>query len=195
MYKAVKRLILASGSPRRRELLSGCGLKFEVIIPGSDETPEDGESPEEMVKRLAMIKAEEISRQHSAAAVIGADTTVVLGKSVMGKPSDVKEAQEMLSKLQGNYHEVWGGFALLNPKDGVRHVEAHCTKVKIASLGQQAIKAYVQTGEPMDKAGAYAAQGIGAAFIERIEGSYTNVVGLPLTAVLATLVRYGIIEV
>jgi septum formation protein len=187
-------LILASGSPRRLELLQGCGLSFEVLVSGCDEENLAGESPEQMVKRLAEAKARFVAQKHPGAWVLGADTDVVLDGEILGKPQDAQDAEKMLAKIQGREHLVWGGFAILNQARGITHVEAHLSRVQIAPLNERVIRSYVATGEPLDKAGAYAVQGLGAAFISRIEGSYTNVVGLNLEAVLRKLNELGVVE-
>ncbi|NDC36544.1 MAG: septum formation protein Maf [Proteobacteria bacterium] len=185
-------LILASGSPRRRDLLAEAGLRFEVAVSDIPELPGQNEAPDMLARRLALEKALAIASQHPNAWVLGADTDVSLDGEILGKPSSIEDARRLLRKIQGRRHEVWGGFALVHHARNVSHVEAHCTLVEIAPMDEATIAWYVNTGEPMDKAGAYGAQGIGAQFIKSIEGSYTNVVGLALYQVMSALVRYGI---
>jgi len=196
MYRTTARLILASRSPRRRELLAGCGLQFEVIIP---DCVEDGlcagETPEGMVKRLARLKAKEVAAREPEAWVIGADTDVVVDGRVLGKPRDGQEAERLLREIQGRAHTVWGAFAVLYLARNIEHVEAHQSVVEMAAMDESLIKAYVLSGEPADKAGAYAVQGLGAGLVCRIVGSYTNVVGLNLAAVLRALRSLGAIEI
>lgn len=187
-----KKLILASSSPRRQELLSMCGLTFDVIPANIDEDSFLGRSPEKLVRDLSYEKAAVIARNNPEAAVIGADTIVVLDGEVLGKPKDSNDAFKMLSKLQGRTHSVVGGFTVLI--NGERLTESCETKVTFTKLTPDEISAYVATGEPLDKAGAYGAQGIGASFVERIDGSYTNVVGLPLRECIAALRRLGIVR-
>lgn len=187
-----KKLILASSSPRRRELLSMCGLVFDVIPADVDEESFNARPPEKLVRDLSFEKATVISRKNPEAAVIGADTIVVLDGEILGKPKDEAHAIQMLKRLQGKTHSVWGGFTILT--DGERLTETCETKVAFMKLSDQEIKAYVKTGEPLDKAGSYGAQGIGASFVERIDGSYTNVVGLPLRECISALRRLGVVR-
>lgn len=195
MYQCRDRLILASGSPRRRELLAGCGLSFEVIVPGSSEQPLPKESPEAMVKRLALLKAKEVSTREPQAWVMGADTDVFIDGEILGKPRDEQDAERMLKKIQGRIHVVWGGFAIVQAARQIEHVEAYQSSVEMAAMDNVLIKRYVATREPADKAGAYAVQGIGAGLVSKIVGSYTNVVGLNLAAVLKALRSLGAIEI
>lgn len=188
-----KKLVLASSSPRRRELLSMCGLAFDIKAADIDEDSFLGRAPERLVRDLSFEKAATIARHIPGAAVLGADTIVVLDGEILGKPKDKADAAAMLQKLQGRTHSVIGGFTILS--DGERLTETCETKVSFIKLTPQEINAYVATGEPMDKAGAYGAQGIGASFVDKIEGSYTNVVGLPLKECLAALRRLGIVKV
>jgi septum formation protein len=170
-----------------------CGLEFEIIPADIDEDSFLGRAPEKLVRDLSFEKAAVIARQNPEAAVIGADTIVVLDGKVLGKPKDKDDAIDMLMRLQGRIHLVVGGFTILD--NGERLTESCETKVTFMKLTPQEIKAYVETGEPMDKAGAYGAQGIGASFVDKIEGSYTNVVGLPLRECIAALKRLGIVTI
>ncbi len=176
-------LVLASGSPRRRELLTRRGMPFSIRPTDVDETPRAGESPREMVERLALAKARAAARPGEVA--LGADTVVALGEQVLGKPRDEAEARRMLQKLSGRTHEVWTGVAVFDRRAGVERVHRRAvrTAVTFRVLSESEIADYVASDEPSDKAGAYAIQGGAAAFVEQLEGDYDNVVGLPLTAV------------
>jgi septum formation protein len=171
------RLVLASRSPRRAELLRAAGFEFSVRVAKVDETPQEGEPAREYVLRLAAEKARAVTADDDEI-VLAADTTVVLGSEIMGKPRDEADAARMLRALAGERHEVITGICL---RRGVREVcDIAATAVWFAELSEGEIADYVASGEPMDKAGAYGIQGLASRFIERIEGSYTNVVGLPV---------------
>jgi septum formation protein len=180
-------IILASSSPRRRELLNDAGVPFSVVVSGCDETPIEGESAQAMVERLAYVKADAVAVQHPDAWVIGADTTVCIDGECLGKPEDEGMAIEMLARIQGRTHVVWGGFCVINRGMGVVEKRSYDTAVTMATMTQELIRWYVKTGEPMDKAGSYAIQGIGLQFVDRIDGSYSNVVGLNINALLSLL--------
>lgn len=186
-----KPIILASSSPRRKELLSQAGVVFTIVVSGCDETPVPGEAPREMVERLAVVKAAAVADQNARAFVIGADTTVCIDGEVLGKPESVEQACEMLRKIQGRTHEVLGGIAILNRAQNLERVWSHSTQVTMAPMSEDVIARYVQSGEPMDKAGSYAIQGLGLQFVESVEGSYSNVVGLNISALMAELVKLG----
>lgn len=186
--------ILASGSPRRRELLAECGIAPEIIVPNCDESSAPGESPRELVARLAALKAGVVAAMHAEAWVLGGDTVVALGDEILGKPTDAAHAVEMLTKMQGQTHEVWGGFALVCAARNETYVAVHRSRVVMAAMSPARIRAYVATGEPLDKAGSYALQGIGAGLVESVEGSHSNVIGLNIAAVLVELEQRGIIE-
>ena len=151
------------------------------------------ETPKQMVERLSLAKAQTLTAANPEAWVLGADTCVVIDGHVLGKPENEDQAVAMLQKIQGREHTVWGGLAIVNRNHGVSHVESHSTQVKMASLSDAAIRLYIASGEPMDKAGAYAIQGIGAGLVESVSGSYTNVVGLNLSATLMALKHYGVL--
>lgn len=185
------RIVLASSSPRRRDLLSQAGVDFVVIVSGCDETPVPGESVVEMVERLAKVKAEAVAAQYPNAYVIGADTTVWIDGESLGKPVDIEEARAMLGKIQGRAHEVWGGIAIINRALGLSKVWSHSTKVTMSPMSDETITWYVNTGEPMDKAGSYAIQGLGLQFVESVYGSYSNVVGLNISALMRELKGIG----
>lgn len=180
-----ERVILASASPRRREILVAAGFEVEVIPANVDESQLPDENPAAYVLRLARAKAAAVAGE----TVLGADTTVVLGDDVLGKPRDGAEAADMLRRLAGRGHEVLSGFCLRRSGREIARVER--TLVWMAELSDAEIAAYVASGEPMDKAGAYAIQGLAARFIPRIEGSYANVVGLPVAAVWQAWLELG----
>ncbi len=173
-------LILASQSPRRRELIAKLGIPYTCISPGEDEHCEAWLPPQLAVAALAQRKADAVWRRMGGACwVLGADTMVVSGNHMLGKPRDEEQARRMLKSLSGTWHEVMTAMALLAPS-GCLWQAVEITRVHFLPLDDQAIEAYIATGEPMDKAGAYGIQGAAAAYIDRIEGSYDNVVGLPL---------------
>ncbi len=183
------RLILASASPRRSDLLASLGLRFEVRPVVVDESPRAGERPAELVERLAGEKAR--ARAEPGELVVGGDTVVVLDGTVLGKPADRADAAEMLSALAGREHEVLSGIAVVSGDDRRLATDVERTRVRMTPLDAERIGWYVDTGEPMDKAGSYAIQGLGAAFVESIDGSYTNVVGLPLAALRRLMAEIG----
>jgi septum formation protein len=188
-----RRLILASGSPRRRELLAAMGWSFLVRPVELDESPFPGEDAAAYVGRLALAKARAAAELAASEApgvlVLGADTVVALECELFGKPKDPVDARRMLRRLSGRRHQVLTGVALL---DGEREwLEVARTTVEIAPLSEQEIELYVATGEPLDKAGAYAVQGRGALFVSALEGNYSNVVGLPLPVVYRLLLAAG----
>jgi len=177
------KLILASGSPRRAELLKDAGQDFEIMVPQIDEAPLPGEAPAAFVCRTAREKAEAVTAPD--AVILAADTAVVEGERILGKPVDAEDASAMLRSLSGRTHEVMTGVCLRSPAQTVCfHIE---TRVTFRTLSEQEIADYVAGGEPMDKAGAYAIQGGAAKMIRRVEGSYSNVVGLPLCEVIEEL--------
>ncbi|SFS97517.1 Maf family protein [Paenibacillus sp. 453mf] len=191
-----QRIILASTSPRRRELIATLGLSFEVRPSHAPEdTPEDY-TPQQIVEELAYRKAKAVYDSYDSdlagAIVVGSDTIVVLGGEVLGKPKDEQDAYRMLSMLQSRTHEVYTGVACISGEDGRVITRHRRTKVKMKQLGPDAIHAYIRTGEPSDKAGAYAIQGLGATFVDSIEGCYFNVVGLPLSLLSEQLAELGL---
>lgn len=184
-------LVLASASPRRQELLKYLGYDFTVEAPSEQELeregPRAGEGPEDYALRLASLKAREVAERLPGRVVIGADTVVVLGREILGKPRDGREALEMLRKLSGRDHVVVTGVALLDGRDGREKTFAVRTRVSFSSPGEEALAKYAASEEPLDKAGAYAIQGEGAFLVRAISGSYTNVVGLPLEELSSAL--------
>ncbi len=183
------RLVLASRSPRRAELLVAAGLRFDIVPVEVDETRRSAEPAHVYVARLALAKADRAREQAEGRLILGADTTVVIDGQVLGKPADALEAASMLGRLSGRTHEVLTGVALVNGTWNSARVET--TRVTFLELTAAEIDWYVATGEPMDKAGAYAVQGLASRFVTSIEGSYSNVVGLPIAAVYALLRSTG----
>ncbi|MEJ7860685.1 MAG: nucleoside triphosphate pyrophosphatase [Pyrinomonadaceae bacterium] len=186
------KLILASGSPRRAEILNAVGWEFEKYSADIDETEFVGEKPKDYVQRLAQTKAVTIAEKYPGALVLGADTIVVIDNKIIGKPKDLAEAEKMLRTLSGKWHEVLTGVALVIFLDGKQKtkVRQQRTRVKFAEINDAEIKLLVEKGEPLDKAGAYAVQAQAALFIEEIEGDYWNVVGLPINLVYKMLDAY-----
>jgi len=184
-------IVLASASPRRSELLQSARVTFAVVPGDIDETPLPAEDPVAHVIRLAESKAREVSTRAAGRFFIGADTIVLSDKEIMGKPRDNADAGRMLRKLSGQVHQVITGFAVLDRETGRIESRSISTDVTFKTLADEEISAYVATGCPLDKAGAYAIQGGAAYMVERIDGSYTNVVGLPLCEVVETLRKMG----
>ena len=181
--EALTPLVLASASPRRAEILRAVGWPFEAVPADVDETRREGEAAEEFVRRLAREKAETVAAQRLFGLVLGADTTVVVGREVLEKPRDEEDARRMLRSLSGRWHEVLTGVALVRAESGRAVVGVERTRVRFAEMTEEEIAWHVQTGDVLDKAGAYAVQGRAALFIEAIEGDYWNVVGLPVRLV------------
>ena len=177
-----QKLILASSSPRRAEILNIVGWPFEVEVAGIDETQQVGEKPHDYVQRLALEKALAVASKRSSGLVLGADTTVVVNDELLGQPSDDDDARRMLNLLNGKWHEVLTGVALV-PVTGKSSVSYATSRVLFAEMSEAEIDWYVRTGEPRGKAGAYAIQGQAALFIREIEGEYFNIVGLPIRLV------------
>lgn len=192
-YKSLASFVLASASPRRRELLALAGLDFEVLPGAAEPDPNEGEPPADFSRRAALAKALDAHERRPEAVVLAADTVVVLDGRILGKPRDAADALGTLRSLRGRTHEVVTGCAILAP--GHEPVAFHeSTLVTMAHAPEAALAAYVATGESMDKAGSYAIQGRGGFLVQRIEGSYSNVVGLPLAEVIAALVSLGAVE-
>jgi septum formation protein len=177
---AVPKLILASASPRRAEILRTVGWPFETLAVGIDESRQAGEDAAAYVERVARAKAEAAALCVPRATVLGADTVVVIENEILGKPLDDEDARRMLRLLQDRRHQVLTGVALVNNEAGWSSVAHEVTEVRFAAMSEDEINWYVATGEPQDKAGAYAIQGQGARFIKEIRGDYFNVVGLPV---------------
>jgi len=178
VYHPAVRFVLASASPRRRDLLDAAGFTFDVDVADIDETRRGEEAPDDFAARLASEKAVRVAARHPSCPVIGADTIVVVDGDVLGKPRDADEAFAMLRRLSGRAHEVVTAVALVS--QGVVETRVSRTTVWFRPLADREVLDYVASGEPFDKAGAYAIQGRASRFIPRIEGSYSNVVGLPI---------------
>lgn len=185
-------IVLASGSPRRFELLSTLGIPFSVVTSGVDEDFAPGLAPEELVVQLAARKARAVARTIDAGMVIGADTTVVIDGEILNKPVDAADARRMLRQLRGRTHAVWTGIALIDADTGAARCSAVRSLVQMRDYHDAEIDAYVATGEPLDKAGAYAIQGGAGIFVQAIEGCYANVVGLPLCELAVLLDHAGV---
>lgn len=190
----MKKIILASGSPRRRELLDQMGLEYDVILSKVDESSSGELPPSELVQVLARMKAKAVAKKIRAkkeeALVIGADTIVVLEGQVLGKPENNLDAEKMLERLSGIMHKVYTGVAIVDVKSATEEVFVQKTNVYMKSISQEEITAYVLTGEPLDKAGSYGIQGKGGVFIEKIEGDYFSVMGLPISKLYESLKKF-----
>jgi septum formation protein len=186
-------LILASASPRRQELLRNAGISFLVQPADIDETPLPDESPRDCAERLAREKALEVSQERPQDQVLGADTIVVVDETILGKPRDAADAARMLRLLSGRTHEVITGVCVVGPIAGDVEQASETTRVTMREISDDEIRDYIATGEPMDKAGAYAIQGIAARWIPRIEGDYSSVVGLPVALIYVMLKKRGAI--
>jgi septum formation protein len=186
------KIILASTSPRRLELLRRLGLKVKVVGSRVKESKFSIKDPEKLAKTLALTKAQEVARRTKDGLVIGADTIVVLKGKILGKPKDSKEAKYMLRELSGKTHEVLTGLAVIDASDGKTMVDFVRTKVKFRNLTDEEIANYVATDKPFDKAGAYAIQEKAGLFVEKIDGCYFNVVGLPLARLAKILKEFNV---
>ncbi len=185
-------IILASSSPRRQEMLRNLGLDFAIHPSGADESVDDGLKPSVIVELLAERKAADVASHYQEGLVIGSDTIVVLEEKVLGKPKDEQDAFSMLSSLQGKSHSVFSGLAIIDARTGSRKIGYVETKVTMREVTSEEIRQYIATGEPMDKAGAYAIQGLGSIFIEGIVGDYFSVVGLPVRLMADYLGEFGV---
>lgn len=188
----MKRIILASGSPRRQNILELLRIKFECCPADIDEQFFPGEKPGDAVRRIALSKAEQVRKQVENGIIIAADTVVICNGEMLGKPDHAMDAFIKLSMLKGREHEVITAVCVIDAENGRGEVQVETTKVYFRDITDEEIRAYVLTGEPMDKAGAYAIQGTGAVFVEKIEGCYFNVVGLPLKNLYSMLKRQGV---
>jgi septum formation protein len=184
-------LILASGSPRRQEMLAQLGLDFVVQVSHVDELVRSGEKPELFVKRIAKDKA--LAEHHSDAWILSADTAVVIDDQTLGKPANVDETITMLKSLAGRVHQVWTGFCLVNKRENVLVCHAVQTTVGFIDWQEDVFIAYAKTGDSLDKAGGYGIQGGGGILVREIAGSYSNVVGLPLAEVTLEMLRLGVV--
>ncbi len=186
----MRTIVLASASPRRRDLIAQLGLSVDILPANIDESIFDGLPPRETALALAKAKAALIARRRPDALVIGADTVVAQGERMFGKPQDPVEARSMLTTLSGAMHSVWTGLAVMDGADGRIESDATETKVFFKSIPEPALAAYIHSPEPYDKAGAYGIQGDAGQFVDHIEGDYFNVVGLPLKALVTLLRRF-----
>lgn len=190
------RLVLASASPRRRDLLAKAlvksGIGFRIVPSHADETRRRGEPPDAYVARIAEAKARTVARRCPDAWVLAADTAVTLDGTVLGKPADAADARDMLRRLSGRTHRVLTGFVLCDRTDDAGPAQVVTSHVRFRTLSETVINAYLDTGEPFDKAGAYAVQGEGRALVDRVDGSLSNVIGLPLDEVGAALRAAGL---
>ena len=190
------KLILASSSPRRAEILRAAGFSFEVLPADIDETLRPGEAATEYVRRLAEEKARTVARKiakadsDAKAIIIAADTTVVVSGAILGKPESPPDAQRMLEQLSGCTHDIYTGVALLRLPEGVERIFTDVTRVDFADLNPKEIADYVASGEPFGKAGGYAIQGLGGRFVKRIDGCWFNVMGLPLARIYEELPKF-----
>ncbi len=193
MYQNTESIILASGSPRRRQYLVEMGIKFTVQTALVDEQPFDKENPESFVLRMALAKAAVVSAEFPDSWVISGDTVVCLDDRILGKPVDEDDAVALLMALSGREHCVKTGFCVAHELRGVKTLQVVSTKVVFAGFSKEVARAYVAAGESLDKAGAYGIQGKGIFLVKAIEGSYSNVVGLPLHELLTVLQAHGVI--
>jgi len=193
MFTTCKPLILASASPRRQQFLADLGLTFTALAADIDETPLDNEEPDTFAQRMAEEKAEVIAQQHPASWVIGADTVVTLEGRILGKPDDAAHALEILRNLQGKTHQVITGLSISCIQENRVDTLSKSTEVSFASFSDAILSAYIATGEPMDKAGAYGVQGKGGFLVRSIIGSCSNVIGLPINTCISLLLRHNVI--
>lgn len=196
MVKKVQQghLILASRSPRRHYLLKQAGLVFDVVPSKIDESTVSAEHAVSFVQTLARHKAEEIANRHPQSWVIGADTIVLIDNTILGKPEGQSAARSMLQRLSGQTHQVYTGFTICCRDRGRQITDTVCTDVTFKTLSDDEIEWYITSDEPFDKAGAYAIQGLGTFLVKRINGSYTNVVGLPVCEVIEILIQESVIR-
>ncbi len=194
MYSNREELILASGSPRRKQYLEEMGLHFSTRTVSVDETPNALENPDDFVRRMAREKAAGVSAEFPYSWIVSGDTVVCLGDKILGKPADEREAVALLMSLSGRKHLVKTGLCVAHRARGVESVRMVMTKVHFAEFPESVARAYVAAGESLDKAGAYGIQGKGIFLVKTIEGSYSNVVGLPLQELIDVLQAHGVIE-
>ena len=188
----MKEVILASASLRRKELLKKIGLRFKVEPSNYQEGMLSGLEPHELARKISLEKAKIVARKHENAIVIAADTFIVFGDQMLGKPHTEKEARKMLETISGKPHSGITGFSIIDSRISKTLSKSVETKIYLRKLTPAEIEAYVKSKEPLDKAGAYAIQGLGAVFVEKIEGDYFNVIGLPLSALTEALKEFGI---
>ncbi|HBH29791.1 MAG: septum formation protein Maf [Desulfofustis sp. PB-SRB1] len=195
IFKTVDTIILASASPRRRMLLDAIGVTCVVQPADIDESLMADETPQSYTKRMARQKSAAVGAVNPEQWILAADTCVVAGGDILGKPASFSQAVAMLGRLSGRTHQVYSGVSLLHKQRGIQALLTVHSEVSFAAVSQEVLKAYAATDEPYDKAGAYGIQGIGAMLVESVNGSYTNIVGLPLAEVVALLLSHSIIAV
>jgi septum formation protein len=188
----MRKIVLASSSPRRREILEMSGIPFTVEPSDYEEDMSLSLPPQELAVLLASGKAQSVALRHPNALIIGADTFVVLGAEVIGKPYTADRAKEMLRSLSDTWHQIITGYCIIDTRTGTNISGAEISRVKFKPLSDAEINSYIATGEPLDRAGAYAIQGGAAKFVERIEGNYLSILGLPLIKILKELEAFGI---
>lgn len=188
----MKQIILASKSPRRKEILEKTGLPFSIVESGYEEDMSLAFSPEELAQHLSLEKARAVAKKHSNAIIIAADTFVVFNNQLLGKPHTVEKAKEILQMLQGKSNKVITGVTILDTDTNQIETFIDQTEVYLKPLTESEIANYIKSGEPLDKAGAYAIQGLGATFIEKIEGDFFSTMGLPLSKLVERLKEFGI---
>ncbi len=193
MFTTVQPLILASGSPRRRELLARLGIEFSVAVPEVDESLLADEDEREYVLRLARLKGEAVGLRHPSSWVVAADTVVIVDGQLLTKPDTEAQAVNMLMQLSGREHQVRTGYCLYHSERSFCRIDSVMSTVRFKSFGLDWARSYVQTGEPMDKAGGYGIQDRGGVLVEAVDGSYSNVVGLPLAELLELLCSQGVV--
>lgn len=194
MFDTRQPLILASSSPRRREMLAQFGLEYKTLSASVDEIPAPGEMPETFVRRMAEDKARQIGLHQPQAWIVGADTAITLdGATTIGKPETREDALSILKALSGKTHLVLTGLCLCRPDRNICSIESVSTRVTFIKASDALLRAYIATGEPMDKAGAYGIQGLGSFLVREISGSCSNVIGLPLSRLLSLLLEHGVI--
>jgi septum formation protein len=188
----MKKIILASNSPRRKDLLKQIGLEFEIDPSNYQEDMTLKMEPRKLAEHLSLGKSEEVAKRHKDAIIISADTIIVIGGEIFGKPKTESRARYMLEKLSGNVHSVITGFTIIDTATNKKITKSVETKVYFRRISGEEIDAYIGTGEPLDKGGSYAIQGIAALFVEKIEGDYFNVVGLPIAVLASELKDFGV---
>lgn len=190
--RSMRNIVLASGSPRRQALLKQIGLKFTVDPDITEDEMDDGLEPHRLAKKLSQQKAASVAHKYKSGLIIAADTFGVFEGILIGKPKSANDARDILRKINGKYHSVITGLTVMDSANGDSITESVETRVYIKSLTEKEIDDYVKSGEPLDKAGAYAIQGLGVIIVDKIEGDYSNVIGLPLPKLAEILSRFGV---
>lgn len=190
--RSPRKIILASGSPSRKEILKRAGVEFEVETSDYEEDLEQELAPHELVKKLSQGKARAVAEEHDDAIIIGADSVVVIDGEVIGKPTDETDARAMLHSMSGRDHIFLTGYTIIDTENGKEITKTAETKARFKKLSEEEISAYAASGEPMGKAGAYALQGRGVLLVEKIEGEHSTIMGLPVSALAETLKEFGV---